>query len=159
MSKMKTAIEMAKKDRAVIALFGREFDGASFDDEAASIQGRRVCVAAVRQVAVSEGLDLDEPRIDGAGGQVYDAMRQAAWAATHPTEEQMFALGAQLKAAREAQGLTVEQLGERMGHEATGSRPALERWEMGLASPSLRTLNKWAQALGLSLKATSYELT
>lgn len=55
---------------------------------------------------------------------------------------------AQFKAAREALGLTLAEVAQRMGIDA----PALSRLESGkLLNPTLATLHKWAEALGKKL--------
>lgn len=52
-----------------------------------------------------------------------------------------------LRAARKAQRLRIDVLGEMLGyHWATVSR-----WERGIASPSLQALQDWCQALGVEL--------
>jgi ribosome-binding protein aMBF1 (putative translation factor) len=57
-------------------------------------------------------------------------------------------LAARFKAEREAQGLTLAQVAERMGIDA----PALSRLETGkMLNPTLATLHKWAEALGRKL--------
>src|SRR5437588_3203123 len=57
-------------------------------------------------------------------------------------------LVARFKAVREAQGLTLAQVAERMGIDA----PALSRLETGkMLNPTLATLHKWAEALGQKL--------
>jgi DNA-binding XRE family transcriptional regulator len=60
----------------------------------------------------------------------------------------ILALTARFKAAREAQGLTLAAMAERMGIDA----PALSRLETGkMLNPTLATLHKWAEALGQKL--------
>jgi ribosome-binding protein aMBF1 (putative translation factor) len=55
---------------------------------------------------------------------------------------------AQFKAVRESQGLTLAEVSQRMGIDA----PALSRLETGkMLNPTLATLHKWAEALGLKL--------
>ena len=55
---------------------------------------------------------------------------------------------ARFKALREAQGLTLAEVAERMGIDA----PALSRLETGkMLNPTLATLHKWAEALGQKL--------
>jgi ribosome-binding protein aMBF1 (putative translation factor) len=55
---------------------------------------------------------------------------------------------ARFRAARESQGLTLAEVAERMGIDA----PALSRLETGkMLNPTLATLHKWAEALGLKL--------
>ena len=57
-------------------------------------------------------------------------------------------LVSRFKAAREAQGLTLAEVAERMGIDA----PALSRLETGkVLNPTLATLHKWAEALGQRL--------
>ena len=57
-------------------------------------------------------------------------------------------LFARLKASRENQGLTLAEVAERMGTDP----PALSRLETGkMLNPTLATLHKWAEALGLKL--------
>ena len=57
-------------------------------------------------------------------------------------------LVARFKAAREAQGLTLAEVAERMGIDP----PALSRLETGKTlNPTLATLHKWAEALGQRL--------
>jgi transcriptional regulator with XRE-family HTH domain len=57
---------------------------------------------------------------------------------------------ARFKAARESQGLTLAEVAERMGIDA----PALSRLETGkMLNPTLATLYKWAEALGMRLDA------
>jgi len=61
----------------------------------------------------------------------------------------ILALAARFKAAREAQGLTLADVAERMGVDA----PALSRLENGkMLNPTLATLHKWAEALGQKLE-------
>jgi DNA-binding XRE family transcriptional regulator len=58
-------------------------------------------------------------------------------------------LVARFKAAREAQGLTLVEVAERMGIDP----PALSRLETGKTlNPTLATLHKWAEALGQRLE-------
>ena len=58
-------------------------------------------------------------------------------------------LVARFKAAREAQGLTLAEVAERMGIDP----PALSRLETGKTlNPTLATLHKWAEALGQRLE-------
>src|SRR5438128_1847634 len=60
----------------------------------------------------------------------------------------ILSLLARFKAAREAQGLTLADVAERMGIDA----PALSRLETGkMLNPTLATLHKWAEALGQKL--------
>jgi ribosome-binding protein aMBF1 (putative translation factor) len=60
----------------------------------------------------------------------------------------ILSLVARFKAARESQGLTLAGVAERMGIDA----PALSRLETGkMLNPTLATLHKWAEALGLKL--------
>jgi DNA-binding XRE family transcriptional regulator len=60
----------------------------------------------------------------------------------------MLSLLAQLKAARERQGLTLAEVADQMGIDA----PALSRLETGkVLNPTLATLYKWAEALGQKL--------
>ena len=54
----------------------------------------------------------------------------------------------QLIAAREAQHLTRYALAKRIGC----GRADLGRWEAGTHTPSLTSLEKWAAALGLTIK-------
>jgi predicted transcriptional regulator len=55
---------------------------------------------------------------------------------------------ARFKALRESKGLTLTEVGERMGIDA----PALSRLETGkVLNPTLATLHKWAEALGQKL--------
>jgi DNA-binding XRE family transcriptional regulator len=57
-------------------------------------------------------------------------------------------LVARFKARREAQGLTLAEVAERMGIDS----PALSRLETGkMLNPTLATLHKWAEALGQKL--------
>src|SRR5205823_11765705 len=57
-------------------------------------------------------------------------------------------LMARFKGVRESQGLTLSEVGERMGIDA----PALAGWETGkMLNPTLATLHKWAEALGQKL--------
>lgn len=56
----------------------------------------------------------------------------------------------QLRAAREQQGLTQAQLGERL----EVSRATINRWETGERSPDLATLERIAKALGFTLRLT-----
>ena len=57
-------------------------------------------------------------------------------------------LVAKFKGAREAQGLTLAEVAERLGIDA----PALSRLETGkMLNPTLATLHKWAEALGQKL--------
>lgn len=53
----------------------------------------------------------------------------------------------QLRAAREAKGLTRPQLAERLGYHFH----QIHCWEMGKTQPSLRNVDEWATALGFSL--------
>lgn len=58
-------------------------------------------------------------------------------------------LMARFKAVREAQGLTLAEVAERMGIDS----PALSRLETGKTlNPTLATLHKWAEALGRRLE-------
>lgn len=58
-------------------------------------------------------------------------------------------LAARFKAEREARGLTLAQVAERMGIDA----PALSRLETGkMLNPTLATLHEWAEALGRKLE-------
>src|SRR3954470_15665481 len=58
-------------------------------------------------------------------------------------------LVARFKAVREAQGLTLAHVAERMGIDP----PALSRLETGkVLNPTLATLHKWAEALGQKLE-------
>lgn len=57
-------------------------------------------------------------------------------------------VGSQVKRAREAQGMSQRELATRIGT----SQPALARLERGLSNPSLRTLTRCAEALGLVLR-------
>src|SRR5690242_4529604 len=57
-------------------------------------------------------------------------------------------LVARFKSVREAHGLTLAEVAERMGIDA----PALSRLETGkMLNPTLATLHKWAEALGQKL--------
>ena len=57
-------------------------------------------------------------------------------------------LVARFKAEREAQGLNLAQVAERLGIDA----PALSRLETGkMLNPTLATLHKWAESLGQKL--------
>ncbi len=58
-----------------------------------------------------------------------------------------FELGARLRAERERLGLTQAELAERMGT----SQPTVARLEAGGVTPSLDTLHRAAEALGLEL--------
>jgi DNA-binding XRE family transcriptional regulator len=63
----------------------------------------------------------------------------------------ILSLVARLKAVREAQGLTLAEVADRMGIDA----PALSRLETGkVLNPTLATLHKWAEALGQKLDVT-----
>jgi transcriptional regulator with XRE-family HTH domain len=56
---------------------------------------------------------------------------------------------ARFKAARESQGLTLAEVSQRMEIDP----PALSRLESGkVLNPTLATLHKWAEALGLKLR-------
>lgn len=58
-------------------------------------------------------------------------------------------LAGRFKAARESQGLTLNEVAERMGIDA----PALSRLETGkMLNPTLATLHKWAESLGAKLE-------
>jgi hypothetical protein len=60
----------------------------------------------------------------------------------------VLSLVARFKSVRESQGLTLAKASERMGIDA----PALSRLETGkMLNPTLRTLHKWAEALGQKL--------
>ena len=60
----------------------------------------------------------------------------------------ILSLMARFKAAREAQGLTLAEIADRMGIDP----PALSRLETGkMLNPTLATLHKWAEALGQKL--------
>jgi ribosome-binding protein aMBF1 (putative translation factor) len=60
----------------------------------------------------------------------------------------ILSLLARFKTAREAQGLTLAQVAARMQIDA----PALSRLETGkMLNPTLATLQKWAEALGMRL--------
>ena len=57
-------------------------------------------------------------------------------------------LVARFRSTRESQGLTLDEVSERMGIDA----PALSRLETGkMLHPTLATLHKWAEALGQKL--------
>ena len=57
-------------------------------------------------------------------------------------------LMARFRAAREEQGMTLDEAAARMGIDA----PALSRLETGkMLNPTLATLHKWAEALGQKL--------
>ena len=58
-----------------------------------------------------------------------------------------FQLGARVRAERERLGLTQSELAEKMGT----SQPTIARLEAGGVSPSLDTLHRAADALGLEL--------
>lgn len=58
-----------------------------------------------------------------------------------------FELGARLRAERETRGLTQAELAERMGT----TQPTVARLEAGGVTPSLDTLHRAAEALGLEL--------
>ena len=61
----------------------------------------------------------------------------------------ILSLVARFKALRESQGLTLAEVAGRMGIDA----PALSRLETGkMLNPTLATLHKWAEALGLRLE-------
>jgi transcriptional regulator with XRE-family HTH domain len=61
----------------------------------------------------------------------------------------ILALMARFKAVREAHGLTLAEVAERMGIDA----PALSRLETGkMLNPTVATLHKWAEALGQKLE-------
>jgi len=55
-------------------------------------------------------------------------------------------LGASIKRARLAQGLTQEQLAKRLGV----SRPTITMWESGATTPNARKLEELARAIGLT---------
>ena len=70
-----------------------------------------------------------------------DSINQASFAA-------ILGLLTRFKAAREAHGLTLAEVAERMGIDS----PALSRLETGkVLNPTLATLHKWAEALGQKL--------
>lgn len=58
-----------------------------------------------------------------------------------------FELGARVRAERERLGLTQAELGEKMGT----TQPTIARLEAGGVTPSLDTLHRAADALGLEL--------
>jgi ribosome-binding protein aMBF1 (putative translation factor) len=58
-----------------------------------------------------------------------------------------FTLGARIRAERERMGLTQTELAERMGT----TQPTIARLEAGGVTPSLNTLQRTADALGLEL--------
>ncbi len=63
--------------------------------------------------------------------------------------EAILTLVGRFKAIREGQGRTLAEVAERMGIDA----PALSRLETGkMLNPTLATLHKWAEALGLTLE-------
>jgi ribosome-binding protein aMBF1 (putative translation factor) len=58
-----------------------------------------------------------------------------------------FDLGARVRIERDRLGITQNELAERMGT----TQPAIARLEAGGVTPSLNTLNRAAEALGLEL--------
>ena len=58
-------------------------------------------------------------------------------------------LVALLRERREGLGWTQWQLGERMGMGARNTM--ISEWECGVVSPTLPTLRRWADALGMDL--------
>jgi transcriptional regulator with XRE-family HTH domain len=54
-------------------------------------------------------------------------------------------IAAVLKAERHRQGLTLQQLGTRLGRS---THQSVWQWESGHNSPTLRVLREWAKALG-----------
>ena len=75
-------------------------------------------------------------------------IRQPAGTINEHSFAAILSLLAKFKAARERQGLTLAETAERMGIDA----PALSRLETGKTlNPTLATLHKWAEALGMKL--------
>lgn len=75
------------------------------------------------------------------GQRPASAINQRSFVAT-------LSLVARFKAVRESQELTLAEVAERMGIDP----PALSRLETGkMLNPTLATLYKWAEALGLKL--------
>jgi DNA-binding transcriptional regulator YiaG len=56
-----------------------------------------------------------------------------------------------LKAAREEQGLSQREVGERMGYEGASAQQIIHRWETWAREPGASALAAWADALGREL--------
>jgi ribosome-binding protein aMBF1 (putative translation factor) len=67
--------------------------------------------------------------------------------AGHAEAREVFALGGRVRSERERLGLTQAELAERMGT----TQPTVARLEAGGVTPSLDTLHRAADALGLEL--------
>lgn len=66
---------------------------------------------------------------------------------SYPDAKDAFELGARVRAERERLGLTQSELAEKMGT----TQPTIARLEAGGVTPSLDTLHRAADALGLEL--------
>ena len=71
-----------------------------------------------------------------------------AYAAEYRAMEPEFAIARELIRARNAAGMTQEQVAERMGTKQT----VVARLKSGRAKPSTRTLERYAEAAGRRLK-------
>ena len=94
----------------------------------------------------------DEQRAEEDAVRHQHAANPVGRCPTGAIDRQSFAailgLVARFKSVREAQGLTLAEVADRMGIDA----PALSRLETGkMLNPTLATLHKWAEALGQKL--------
>ncbi len=88
---------------------------------------------------MSERVDWNEVKSERRGG---DARRRG-----YQDAKESFELGSRVRTERERRGLTQAELAERMGT----TQPTVARLEAGGVTPSLDTLHRVADALGLEL--------
>lgn len=149
MSKMRVAMDLAKNSSEVVEFYNRELDWKDNGEDGWNAD-LRLCIAAVRAADTTLALGMSEPEIRGAGAQLHHEIRAAAYETIHTPEAIRARIIADLKTAREEQGLSQAELGRRLGY-GTGGQGIVARWETDGRDPNTESLTKWAGALGYTL--------